>query len=120
MAREKYSNLRPGHEPGKFIGKDGYVRIKVGGHWLFEHIVNWEQKNGPIPEGYYLKFKDKNKSNTSPDNLILKQHSTIKEKETEKMQNDIVELNIRILELEKENDELKEKIKVLEANNGKN
>lgn len=64
-------NLRPvGSER---VNVDGYVEIKVEGSrkWKLKHRVVWEEANGPIPKGYNIQFKDKNKQNVSLDNLYL-------------------------------------------------
>lgn len=114
MSKEKFANMKIGHEEGKFVGKDGYVRIKIGGHWLYEHIYNWEQVNGPLPKGFFLKFKDKNKQNTSVDNLVLREHKITEN--SDKLKDEIIELNTRIFELEEENKKLLNEISVLKGN----
>jgi hypothetical protein len=63
-----------GHER---ITKDGYVEISIAEtnpHTGFErrHVLKhrylWEQQNGPVPEGMFLKCLDGNKRNTNPSN----------------------------------------------------
>ncbi|WP_281645523.1 HNH endonuclease signature motif containing protein [Parendozoicomonas sp. Alg238-R29] len=56
------------------ISKDGYIEIKVaeGMHqWRLKHLVEWEKDNGPLPDGFCLIFRDRNKTNTDPSNLEL-------------------------------------------------
>ncbi len=59
------------------IDKYGYVQIKVAernphtGHptrFVHEHRWNWEQANGPLPEGMALKCLDGNRQNCAPEN----------------------------------------------------
>jgi predicted RNase H-like nuclease (RuvC/YqgF family) len=111
MSKEKFANMKIGHEEGKFIGKDGYVRVKIGGHWLYEHIYNWEQQNGPLPKNHFLKFKDKNKQNTSVENLVLREHKILEN--SDKLKDEIIDLNTRIFELEEENKKLELEIERL-------
>jgi hypothetical protein len=63
-----------GHER---ISKDGYVEISIdepNPHTNFErryvlkHRWLWEQQNGPIPEGHFLKCRDGNRQNCDPSN----------------------------------------------------
>jgi hypothetical protein len=35
------------------------------------HIYVWEKHNGPVPEGFHIHHKDKNKDNNSIENLVL-------------------------------------------------
>lgn len=60
--------------------KDGYVLIKVAEwdpnfnrptRWKPKHVHIWEQENGPVPEGFCLKFIDGDKENVDPSNLML-------------------------------------------------
>lgn len=53
--------------------KYGFIQIKMPTHpWQMKHIVMWIINNGDIPPGYYIAFKDNNKSNISIDNLELR------------------------------------------------
>ena len=63
-----------GHER---VSRDGYVEISVeqtNPHTGFErryvqkHRYLWEEANGPIPEGHFLKCKDGNRLNCDPSN----------------------------------------------------
>ncbi|MCG8636266.1 MAG: HNH endonuclease [Desulfobacterales bacterium] len=62
------------------ISKDGFVEIKVternphtGAPTRFKHKHRhvWEQTFGSIPEGMVVAFKDADKTNCDPDNLML-------------------------------------------------
>lgn len=57
---------------------DGYLWKKIDnkpGTWLQNwrqlHLLIWEEANGPIPEGYRVIFKDKDKQNCVLENLAL-------------------------------------------------
>ena len=39
--------------------------------WIRKHKLVWEEANGPIPKGFYLRIKDKNKENYNLDNMEL-------------------------------------------------
>ena len=39
--------------------------------WKQEHILRWEEKNGPIPKGFCLTFLDGNRENVEISNLAL-------------------------------------------------
>ena len=61
------------------IGHRGWLEIKIKeGHksknWSMLHIEVWKRVNGKneVPQGYVVTFKDGDKSNVSPGNLILK------------------------------------------------
>lgn len=52
--------------------RDGYIEIKISvNKWKPKHKIIWEEANGPIPKNHCLIFADRNKLNTSLDNLIL-------------------------------------------------
>ncbi len=71
----KKGNVPTNHRPvgSERVSKDGYIEIKVAepNKWDLKHRVVWEEKNGPIPKGYAILFKDQNKLNISLDNLSL-------------------------------------------------
>ncbi|MBL7780659.1 MAG: HNH endonuclease [Saprospiraceae bacterium] len=51
---------------------DEYWWIKVAHKkWVLKHRLLWEQRNGPIPEGYLVIFKDGNPHNFNPANFEL-------------------------------------------------
>jgi hypothetical protein len=53
--------------------KEGYVMVKVAdpNTWRLKHIVEWEKVNGKIPDDHVLWFIDNDRTNCSPDNLML-------------------------------------------------
>lgn len=55
------------------ILKDGYIEIKVKepNQWTLKHIAVWTGKNGEIPNGHCLVFKDGDKKNCDIHNLEL-------------------------------------------------
>ncbi len=67
------------HKPigAERIAKGGYLQRKVNEdlpmqrRWQMVHVINWEAKNGPIPQGHALKCLDGDKLNTEPDNWEL-------------------------------------------------
>jgi hypothetical protein len=65
-------NQRPvGYER---ISKDGYTEVKVGEglrQFRLKHRVVWEQHFGPIPKGCNVQFRDGDKTNFDPSNLVL-------------------------------------------------
>lgn len=56
--------------------KDGVLFRKVAdtgvkkADWKAVHVIVWEEENGPLPDGYIVVFKDKNRENVAPDNLL--------------------------------------------------
>ena len=71
-----------GHKPANYrpigstrIDKDGYLQIKVSDGfrpWRHLHRVNYEAKNGPVPKDMNVMFRDGNRLNCDPSNLILR------------------------------------------------
>lgn len=71
------ANIKPiGHER---IDKDGFTLIKIkeynpatGFPTRFKHkqVYVWEKANGKVPRGHVIFFKDTDKANFDPDNLI--------------------------------------------------
>lgn len=53
--------------------KDGFTMVKVAepNKWELKHRVIWEVLHGSIPDGLTVAFGDGDRSNFSPDNLIL-------------------------------------------------
>lgn len=69
------------HKPvgSERITKDGYIMIKVAepNKWRLKHVVEWEKNNGKLPKNHALIFLDRNKQNTSIDNLKLVSRSEL-------------------------------------------
>ena len=59
--------------------KDGYQWTKVGepNKWTMTHRLIYQEQVGPIPPGMAVVFKDGNRSNMHPDNLILQDRSQL-------------------------------------------
>lgn len=60
--------------------KDGYVLIKIAERdpytgfstrYKHKHVHLWEQTYGPVPKGMVVVFRDSDKLNFEPDNLML-------------------------------------------------
>lgn len=59
------------------ITKDGYIERKVSDdsslvparRWQFVHRIVWEQANGPVPDGYCLRFVNGDKTDTRLENI---------------------------------------------------
>lgn len=85
MARS--TTFKPGNMPHNHkemyherVNTDGYTEIKIrekypgeygNKNFVLKHRLIWEQHNGPVPEGCIVTFRDGNKRNFDPDNLIL-------------------------------------------------
>lgn len=77
----KATQFKPGDTPynklpiGTVLEKsDGYLWRKIGEgarDWRQEHILRWEEVNGPLPEGGKLTFLDGDKHNVDVSNLKL-------------------------------------------------
>lgn len=52
---------------------DGYVWVKVAEPkiWKLKHRLVWEQHNGPIPRGYNVQFRNRNRRDFRIENLYL-------------------------------------------------
>lgn len=82
--RQIASQFRPGHVPenavpvGTILKKaDGYLWRKISDekgfskNWKQEHILRWEEVNGPVPEKHCLIFLDGDRENVELSNLKL-------------------------------------------------
>ncbi|MBQ1796677.1 MAG: HNH endonuclease [Prevotella sp.] len=73
------TTFKDGHIPhnayadGTELVRDGRVYIKVPGirRLQLKHRYVWEKHNGKIPEGYIIKFKDRDFMNCDIDNLYI-------------------------------------------------
>lgn len=58
------------------INADGYIDMKVrtdrkgANNWRALHVALWEDAHGPVPRGYALSFKDRDKLNVDVDNNL--------------------------------------------------
>lgn len=80
----KQTMFKKGHNPVNYrsVGSErincyGYVEIKVKdpGFWRLKHHVIYEEKFGPVPKGFKVIFKDKNRLNLDIENLALVSNS---------------------------------------------
>lgn len=85
MAPDVYEKVKgtmfqKGHAPvnhrplgAERVNVDGYVEVKVAepGKWRLKHRVVWEEANGPIPPGYNIQFRNKNRQDLRLENLYL-------------------------------------------------
>ena len=86
--------------PCEYIKKDGYSRIRYKNDFLFTHrVVFWKFK-GPIPKGYTIDHKDKDRSNNKPSNLVAKtqgQNNKNKSKKYNKRKASIINKVMKLL-----------------------
>lgn len=73
------ANLKPLYTE-RIDTKDGFILIKVPERdphtgfptrYKHKHVWVWEQSNGPVPKGMKVAFRDGDKSNCDPGNLML-------------------------------------------------
>lgn len=55
---------------GKTVKEYQWIRISKA-KWMMLHVHNWVQKNGPVPEGYIVVFRNRDTMNCDPSNLEL-------------------------------------------------
>lgn len=71
--REHYTTSKAVPIGTEAIDGGGYIVIKISHthpRWIGKHIVNWQEVNGAVPDGYMLRFLDGNKKNIEVSNLI--------------------------------------------------
>jgi len=85
--------FRKGNIPGNIrplgterITRDGYVEVKIRERnpytgsptrYKLKHIMVWERSHGPLPKASAVVFKDGNRSNCCPENLVCVSRSTL-------------------------------------------
>ncbi|MDD5297622.1 MAG: HNH endonuclease signature motif containing protein [Rhodocyclaceae bacterium] len=82
--RQAETRFKPGTRPPNWapigaerISMDGYCQRKVTDtgypprDWIGVHILLWQEKNGPIPKGHAVVFRDGNKQRIEIENLEL-------------------------------------------------
>ena len=69
-----------------YTTEDGYIRVltkprKVGGYLKMLHRLEWEKVNGPIPKGYEINHKCRNRecSNTNHMELLTSSEHRVKD-----------------------------------------
>lgn len=78
------TQFKPGGKPHTWrpigsvrVTKDGYLQRKINDSgypprdWVGVHILNWQEIHGPVPKGFAVAFKDRNKTHTDVSNLEL-------------------------------------------------
>ena len=52
---------------------DGYLKVKIAepNIWKQKHVMIWESKNGKVPDGFVICFRDGNHANCDIENLVL-------------------------------------------------
>ena len=64
----------------RICSKDGYILVKVAEYdphtcfstrWKHKHVHIWERDHGPVPDGMVVAFRDGDKLNVEPENLML-------------------------------------------------
>lgn len=82
--RMAQSHFQPGSRPHTWkpigttrLSKDGYLQRKVSdtgyapSDWVGVHILVWREAHGPVPKGFAVAFKDRNRTHITQDNLEL-------------------------------------------------
>lgn len=78
------TQFKKGHMPKNWkpvgserFDKDGVLVVKVSdtrnkkNDWKAKHMMIWQRLHGPIPKGHFVVFRNKNKSDFDPSNLLL-------------------------------------------------
>lgn len=82
--RSAETRFKPGHKPQTWVPigtervtKDGVRERKVADtrdkktDWRPVHVLLWEEHNGPVPDGYFVVFSNRDQSDIRIDNLLL-------------------------------------------------
>lgn len=78
LTQFKVGTIPPNHRKvgsERIDAKDGYIYVKVAegiNQFKLKHRVVYERHFGPIPKGYNVEFKDRNRLNFEPANLVLR------------------------------------------------
>ncbi len=85
IEKTKKTRFKKGNQPHNTAKKNGvirlrkdtktgisykYIRVSLGEWELYQRYV-WQKANGPIPEGYCIRFKDSDSQNCELENLEL-------------------------------------------------
>lgn len=96
------------------IDSEGYTIVKVGNlNWQYKHRIVYEKHFGPIPKGYFVTFRDGDKTNLNPDNLVAisagacrylkwRRQENNKTDDLVRIAETVVEINRKIKELKKQ------------------
>lgn len=101
----KATRNKPGSHPYYF------QKVAEPNQWKPKHVVEWEEHNGPVPEGCMVTFADGDTTNWHIENLVLEtkaQHGVKnrfnihgQDKETDEIANTIADLKMAINEKKK-------------------
>ena len=67
---DRYRRKLTGKRAG-YLQKDGYRSVGLDKKLYQEHIIIWEMFNGPVPNGFNIDHKNKNRSHNFLSNLRL-------------------------------------------------
>lgn len=79
MKNPNSTSFKKGHKPHNHvpvgterIKADGYLWIKTAepNIWRQKHLFLYEKDNGPMPKGFLLRFKDGDRFNFDPNNML--------------------------------------------------
>ncbi len=59
----------PKWKGGQFQKEEGYVMIRMGNKYIYEHILTWKRNNGSIPKGHVIHHINGDKSDNRIENL---------------------------------------------------
>lgn len=90
------------------ITKNGYIQIKIQEgklqkNWRGKHVLIWEEKHGPLPEGHAIIFGDGNNRNFDVNNLLLvSRKQLVRLNQNKSIQNDaeLTKVAIKIVDLQ--------------------
>lgn len=85
------------------INANGYTQVKTESGWIGKHTLILEKKLGrKLRPGESARFKDNNRHNLDPDNIILAEHQGVRS------------IQAKITKLQAEIEDREEMIKILE------
>lgn len=91
----------PAKESAERISPNGYTYVKCGNDWRLKHHIVAEQVLGrPIAEGERVTFKDGDRGNFSPDNIVVSL------RRVQSIRKQIAQLDVKIRELQARREEL--------------
>mgnify|MGYP001561338247 CR=1 FL=1 len=59
----------PNWAGGQFKDPDGYIKVRIGGKYVQEHILVWQMNKGVIPEGFITHHKNHKRDDNRIENL---------------------------------------------------
>jgi predicted Zn-ribbon and HTH transcriptional regulator len=62
----------PGWKGGRHLNSEGYVAVRTGTrHYDLEHRLVWTEAHGPIPDGYIIHHKNRDRTDNRLENLQM-------------------------------------------------